>query len=46
MPSAVFPGNAQNDPADATWDGAQASATTPATYVSPYVAMGIHLGFP
>jgi hypothetical protein len=47
-PSSVFPGNAQNDPADINWDGNSTGAgqqPTPATYVSPYIAVGIHLQF-
>jgi hypothetical protein len=42
-PSAAFPGNAQNDPGAQSWDGTPTTATTPATYVSPYIEMGIHL---
>lgn len=47
-PSAAFPGNAQNDPAATDWQGnptAEAMQPTPAMYVAPYIAMGIHLQF-
>jgi hypothetical protein len=47
-PSSVFPGNAQNDPTDEGWDGTSTGAAlppTPASYMSPYLALGIHLQF-
>jgi hypothetical protein len=43
-PSSVFPGNAANDPGNIDFQGKQIESQ-PATYVSPYLAMGIHLQF-